>query len=50
MIPYQIPDAQKERKRKKEIKKEEHGRLFARKKIKKERMEKNSKIDLILNS
>jgi len=46
LIPYQIPDAQKERKRKKE----EHGRLFARKKIKKERMEKNNKIDSIPNS
>jgi len=40
----------KEKERKKERKKEEHGRLFARKKIKKERMEKNNKIDSIPNS
>ena len=34
LIPYQIPNAQKGRKKRKE---EEHGRLFAQKKIKKER-------------
>jgi len=47
LIPYQIPNAQKGRKKRKE---KEHGRLFARKKIKKERKEKNSKIDSIPNS
>ena len=48
LISYQIPNPQKERKKKR--KEEEHGRLFAHKKIKKERKEKNNKISQIPNA